>query len=170
MLANSGHQTTDALPSTVRNLRTQLAELTRTLGHMERALERQYAPPKPQVTRATSTQPKAGFGYVLFDQAFSARNGNEVLVSVLRHFAELDPEFPERFSQVVRTLGRKRPYVARSADMVYPGKPQLSSFTESFAPGWYVGTNESNDKKRALLRVACQALGFRFGKDLKVRM
>ena len=70
----------------------------------------------------------------------------------------------------MRTFGRKRPYVARTVDAVYPGKPQLIKFAKLFAPGWYIGTNESNDKKRALLCIACQALGFRFGKDIKVRM
>lgn len=155
------------MSDTVRSLRAQVAELTRTLGRMERQLERQQLPRTPVVV---SLPVGAEISYELWGQRFSARNGNDVLVSILRHFAELVPEFPERYSQSVRTLGRKRPYVARTVEAVYPGKPKLWKFTEVFAPGWYVGTNESNDKKLDLLRVACQTIGIRFGKDLKVRM
>ncbi len=97
-LTNSGNQTIETLPGTVRILRALLAELTRTLGQMKRALERQSSPQKLPTPSATITQPKGRFVYELFDQEFSVRNGTDVMVSVLRHFAKLDPEFPERFS------------------------------------------------------------------------
>jgi hypothetical protein len=150
MRANPGLHTID-MSNTIRSMRVQVAELTRTLGKMERQLERQQSPRTPTVV---SLPVGAEVGYELWGQRFTARNGNEVLVSILRHFAELAPEFPERYSRAVKTLGRKRPYVARTVEAVYPGKP----------------TNERNDKKLKLLCVACQTLGIRFGKDLKVWM
>lgn len=164
MRANQGLHTID-MSDTIRSMRVQVAELTRTLGKMERQLERQQS---PQTPTTVSLPVGAEVGYELWGQRFAARNGNEVLVSILRHFAELAPEFPERYSRAVKTLGRKRPYVARTVEAVYPGKPGLWKFTEVFTPGWYVGTNESNDKKLDLLRIACQTLGVRFGKDLKI--
>jgi len=151
----------------LQSLHTHVAELALTLDRMERELER-YSP--PQRLPVASQSAGSDFGYELWGQRFSARNGNDVLVSILRHCAELFPEFPERYSRAVKTLGRKRPYVARNVEDIYPGKPGLQKFTEAFAPGWYVGTNESNEKKLQLLRVACRTLGIRFGKDLKVRM
>ncbi|MBK1719315.1 hypothetical protein [Thiocystis violacea] len=151
----------------VRSMRVHVAELTQKLRRMERALEHQQSrPTQKAVCLALETE----FGYELWGQRFTARNGNDALVSILRHFAELAPEFPEQYSRAVKTLGRKRPYVARTVEAVYPGKPGLWKFTEVFAPGWYVGTNESNDKKLDLLRIACQTIGLRFGKDLKVRI
>jgi len=42
--------------------------------------------------------------------------------------------------------------------------------TTEFAPGWFVGTNETNGKKAELLRIAIDVLGFLWGHDLKVRM
>ncbi len=166
MQTNPGPKATDMLER-VRSLRAQVAEFNRTLGKMERALEGQ---PSPRTTTVLCLPVEVETGYELWGQRFSARNGNEVLVSILRHFAELVPEFPERYSRTVKALGRKRPYVARTVEAVYPGKPKLWKFTEVFTPGWYVGTNESNDKKLDLLRVACQIVGVRFGTDLKVRM
>jgi len=97
-------------------------------------------------------------------------DGSEIFVQVLRHFAELEPTFPEGYCAVVRRLGRKRPYVARTRELLYPGKPYLLSETVEFAPGWFVGTNEGNDQKLKLLRVACDVLGLRWNQDLWVRM
>ena len=112
----------------------------------------------------------AEFGYEFMGQSFSAHDGADVLLSILRLFAKQAPEFPERFRRAVEPLGRTRPYVARSPESVYPGRPRLRKFTKVFAPGWYIGTNESNDKKVELVRIACQTFGVRFGRDLKVRM
>ena len=97
-------------------------------------------------------------------------DGGAILVEVLRHFAELEPDFPERYSHVVRNLGRKRPYVARTREDLYSGKPDLLVQTTKFAPGWFVGTNESNEKKLALLRCACQVIGLKWKRDLIVKM
>ncbi len=43
---------------------------------------------------------------------------------------------------------------------MYPEKPLLRKFTEPFAPGWYVGTNEGIDKKRALLALPAKRSAF----------
>lgn len=155
------------MSDSVRSMRAQVAGLARTLDRMERELERRQP---PKTSKAATRLTGAEIGYELWGQTFSARTGNDVLVSVFRIFSELVPEFPEQYSQAVKTLGRKRPYVARTSHAVYPGKPELWKFTQEFAPGWYVGTNESNDKKLDLLRVACQVIGVQFGTDLKVRM
>lgn len=156
------------LTHNVLSLRAQIEEMTRTLGCMERELERQQM---PRQSPAISASPvAAGFGYEFMGQWFPARDGTDAFLSILRRFAKQAPEFPERFSRAVKTIGRTRPYVARSTEAVYPGRPRLRKFTKVFAPGWYVGTNESNDKKLQLIRIACQTFGVRFGRDLKVRM
>lgn len=49
-------------------------------------------------------------------------------------------------------------------------KPGLWKHTEPFAPGWLVGTNESDAKKRELLELACQVMGLRFGRDVQAWM
>ena len=112
-----------------------------------------------------------GLGYTLLVQQYHARHGNEILIEVLRHFAELDEAFPLRFCSAVRRKGRKRPYVAQSREALYPGKEKLiRQATAEFAPGWFVGTNEGNGKKLELLSVACDVLGLVWNHDLKVSM
>lgn len=150
------------------NLRAQLAGLSSAIDETELLLERRNRVrfDSSQVARARI----GGSRYELFGQQFSVRNGNELFTSVLRHFAELDQKFPDHFSVHLRSIGRKRPYVARTADDVYPGRKDLAKYTTSFAPGWFVGTNESNEKKLALLRIACRTIGISFGKDLKVNL
>jgi hypothetical protein len=156
------------LTRTVRSMRAQMAEWTVILDRMERELEDHQTSGHSTVMCPSSTA--AEFGYEFMGQSFSAHDGADVLLSILRLFAKQAPEFPERFRRAVEPLGRTRPYVARSPESVYPGKPRLRKFTKVFAPGWYIGTNESNDKKVELVRTACQTFGVRFGRDLKVRM
>lgn len=146
-------------------LKTQLAVLSRPISKLQRELE-PPAPRPPSARIVHSTAP----GYRLYGQDFAAGNGNDVRTSVLRHFAELEPEFPERFCASVLRLGRCRCYFGRSPQEVYPNKPKLWASTVEFASGWYVGTNENNDTKRKLLRSACRTIGLRFGVDLEVRM
>lgn len=150
------------------NLRAQLAGLSSAIHEAELLLESRKRVQSGSSERQVAWKPMAGLRYELFGQLFSVRNGNELFTSVLRHFAELDQKFPEHFCVRLRTFGRKRPYVARTADNVYPGRKDLAKYTTSFAPGWFVGTNESNQKKMDLLRIACRTIGITFGKDLKV--
>ena len=153
------------LPETVRALRAQLAQLNQTLAHLERNLSRKDRPVGSSTTPRTT-----GFFYELFGQRFRVADGTELLVEVLRHFAEFDSNFPEAYRATLRPLGRVRPYVARSRDALYPGHPDLHAQSAEFAPGWFVGTNESNLKKRDLLRIACDVIGLRWNVDLKVNM
>jgi hypothetical protein len=145
-------------------LQAQLAVLSRTIAEIQRELK--AAPPARAAAGAVRTGAPS---YRLLGQEFLARNANDTLVSVFRHFAELEPEFPEHFRRAARYLGRSRPYVGGSPQEVYPGKPKLWPETAEFAPGWYVGTNENNSTKIKLLREACKVIGLRFGVDLQVQ-
>jgi hypothetical protein len=147
------------------SLRAQIAALNHTLDGLQRDLR------APEPARPAKPVPvRQAPGYRLFGQDFPARNGNDVMVSVFRQYAELEPGFPERFAQAASRLGRTRAYVGRSPQAVYPGKPKLWAATVEFVPGWYLGTNENNATKLKLLRAACRVLGLRFGGDLQIRL
>lgn len=147
------------------HLQHQLTALQHSIAEVQRRLKAPLTPPIPGGTR----KPRAR-GYWLFGQEFQTRNANETLAALFRHFAEFAPEFPERFRQKARTIGRSRCYVGRTPQDVYPDREQLWEMTAQFAPGWYIGTNENNATKLKLLRVACRVIGLRFGKDVEVRM
>lgn len=148
-------------------LQVQLAVLNRTIAELQRGLKAQ--PPAPAPAPRAVAQPPCS-GYRLFGQDFATRNANDTLVALFRHFAELEPGFPDRFQQAARAIGRSRRYVGRTPQEVYPGKPKLWASTAAFAPGWHIGTNENNMTKLKLLRLACQVIGLRFGSDVQVRM
>lgn len=147
------------------DLQNQLTALRRTIADVQRGLKTPPTPPRQRSTVKQSTN-----GYRLFGQAFQTRNANETLVMLLRHFAELDPEFPERFRKEARNIGRTRGYVGRTPQEVYPNKEQLWQMTVEFVPGWCIGTNENNATKLKLLQLACRVIGLRFGRDVEVRI
>jgi hypothetical protein len=155
------------LPDTAQlaQLQNQLAALQRTIAGLQRGLDVPApVPATPPLTHSLRS------GYRLFGQDFPTRFAKETFVGLLRQFAELEPAFPARFQQAARGSGRCRRYVGRTPQEVYPMKPGLWKHTEPFAPGWLVGTNESDEKKRQLLTLACQVMGLRFGRDVKVWM
>jgi hypothetical protein len=153
-------------------LRAQVKQMNRTIAALEGGLNpRTPSTLKPQLPAARPT-----VTYALLGQVFPARSGNDILVSVFRHFAELDPDFPGRFKKrLLAELAKapkssKRGYVGRTPQELYPGSPSLWKYAEEFAPGWLIGTNESNEKKLTLMRLACRVMDLRWGCDLKVSM
>lgn len=155
------------LPDTVQlaELQHQLVALQRTIAGLQRGLE----PPPPAPAPRPVSRPLVS-GYRLFGQDFPTRFAKDTFVELLRHFAELEPAFPARFHQATRVIGRSRRYVGRTPREVYPTKPTLWTETEAFAPGWLVGTNENDVKKRQLLKLACEVMGLRFARDVQVWM
>ena len=153
------------LPDTTQltQLQNQLFALQWTIAGLQQQIE---APPPVPATSPATLAPRSG--YRLFGQDFQTRCAKETFVALLRHFAELEPAFPARFQQAARGIGRSRRYVGRTPQEVYPMKPGLWKHTEPYAPGWLVGTNESDAKKLELLKLAFQVMGLRFGRDVQV--
>jgi hypothetical protein len=157
------------LPETVQlaQLQNQLAALQQTIAGLQRGLD--VPAPVPAPATLPASRPLQS-GYRLFGQDFPTRFAKDTFVGLLRQFAGLEPKFPERFQAAASGIGRSRRYVGRTPREVYPMKPGLWTHTEPFAPGWLVGTNESDEKKRQLLKLACQVMGLRFGRDVQVWM
>ena len=95
-------------------------------------------------------------------------NGVELLGAVFSALASRDPEFCRLFSQ--RCHGRKRQYVAKRWEELYPGRPEFRKSVHPLPGGWYVATHSSNAEKIRRIRQACKVAGLEFGKDLAVNM
>jgi len=93
-------------------------------------------------------------------------NAKEAMVMVLRELAQKDPTFLERCSQHPDAQGRKRRYIARTPDELYPDREDLREMRESLPGGWYVATNLNNILKKTVIRLAAQVAGLSFGKDV----
>jgi hypothetical protein len=147
-----------------------------------RFLEQQTrpSPPLPEV-RSPNRQPRSSpvgpsptptagstrTGYVLNGQEFQARSARDALISVLERLNSRDPGFLERFA--ARRHGRTRRFVAKTADELYPGRPDLGrDHSHQLNSGWWVGTNYSRKNIRQILQMASEVAGLQFGTELIV--
>ena len=134
------------------------------------SIQKEICKDKLQSTEFPEMDLPSGYGFELFGQWFSAITGKGIFVNVLREFSELDPQFPDRFAQRLQYIGRSRSYIARKIEDLYPENIKLNKYHAAFASGWYVGTNESNQKKKKILKIACEVMDIRFGVDLRIKM
>jgi predicted type IV restriction endonuclease len=95
-------------------------------------------------------------------------NAKEAMLIVLRELAQTDPSFLERCSQHPDAQGRKRRYIARTPEELYPDREDLREMRESLPGGWLVATNLNNVLKKTIIRLAAEVAGLSFGKDVAV--
>ena len=121
----------------------------------------------PPPKRSLSESPRRG-KLVLRGKEYSYSNAKEAMVIVLRELAKADPSFLERCSQHPDMQGRKRRYIARTTDELYPDRPDLRDCHEKLSDGWLVATNLNNLLKKSIIQVAAEVAGLTFGKDVVV--
>jgi len=125
------------------------------------------SPTREPTSRPTGETTRSGT-LVLRDTAHSYRNAKEAMVIVLRELATADPSFLERCSQHPDAQGRTRRYIARTAEELYPDRPDLRDHQASLPGGWLVATNLNNVLKKTIIRLAAEVAGLKFGKDIVV--
>ena len=122
-----------------------------------------WAPKKPRRTTRPAPTPDApkSAGYEPYGQRHRARSARDVLIQVLGKFAERDPNFLElleRFAALPKH-GRKRRYLARTKEELYPGSPQLADNAYEIRPGWWVDTHASRAGIETRIKMACEVAG-----------
>lgn len=123
-------------------------------------------PPKIKTTPA----PAGSFGFQLDGQHYPARNAREVLAKVFEVLASRDATFLERFAALPKH-GRKRRYLARTPEELYPGRPDLArDHSAEPVPGWYLGTNVSRTAIKRIITMACTVAHLSFARDLVVQL
>lgn len=128
------------------------------------------APPKPPVALPITMPGLPAVGFVLEGHAKACRNARHVLVSVFEDLGDRDPSFLERFASLPKH-GSKRRYLARDANDLYPGRPDLAQ-THSYQlkSGWWLGFNCSNKAKERIIKMACEVAGLSYGRDLVISL
>ena len=96
------------------------------------------------------------------------KSGAEVLVAVFNKLASLDPDFCRRYSEQHR--GKVRRYVAKSRDLLYPGRHRPASASHRLLGGWWLATHCSNPGKVKRIMKACEVAGIEFGRDVIVHI
>jgi predicted type IV restriction endonuclease len=105
---------------------------------------------------------------IIQGRSYFYKNAKEAMVTVLRELAKGDPTFLERCSQHPDAQGRKRRYIARTPEELYPDREDLREMREALPGGWLVATNLNNILKRTIIKLAAEVAGLTFGKDVIV--
>jgi predicted type IV restriction endonuclease len=105
---------------------------------------------------------------IMRGKSYEYSNAKDAMVTVLRELAKDDPSFLERCALHPDAQGRKRRYIARTAEELYPDRPDLREYRESLPGGWLVATNLNNILKKTIIRVAAETAKLEFGKDVAV--
>ena len=152
-----------------RDLRTFLQSLRPAAGDLPKgkAPARKRPPSSSPASDALQSELQ-GVGYEIDGQFVPCKRGKDVIAGVFTVLAERDASFPERFAAEVR--GKKRAYLARSTDELFPGHPELASQSVEIAPGWLLSTHSSSSMKEGIIRNACGVAGLHFGTDVRLRM
>ncbi|MBI5234279.1 MAG: hypothetical protein HY880_07980 [Deltaproteobacteria bacterium] len=133
-------------------------------GLFSRDIHRETAPFLP------ARMEKGSFGFVLNDREVRCRNGKDVLIKVIEELSANDKDFLERFGSL-KKHGSKRRWISRRREDLYPGRPDLCrGQSYQLKSGWWAGTNYSKGNIETILRMACDAVGLRWGKDLVVSL
>lgn len=123
--------------------------------------------PRSTPTRTTNKMTRSG-KLVLLGKAHAYHNAKDAMVIVLRELAKNDPSFLERCSQHPDAQGRKRRYIARTPEELYPDREDLRDMHDTLPDGWLVATNLNNILKKTIIRLAVELAGLKFGQDVMV--
>ena len=126
------------------------------------------APVSPRPAAQPVTQSSRRGELVLLGKVHPYHNAKDAMLIVLRELAKSDPTFLERCSQHPDAQGRKRRYIARTPEELYPDREDLRDMREQLPGGWLVATNLNNVLKKTIIRLATEVAGLSFGKDVVV--
>jgi hypothetical protein len=125
------------------------------------------APTRSTISSTNNESSRSG-KVVIRDKSHAYHNAKDAMVIVLRELAKNDSSFLERCSQHPDAQGRKRRYIARSPQELYPDREDLREMRETLPDGWFVATNLNNVLKKTIIRLATEVAGLKFGKDVIV--
>jgi len=126
----------------------------------------------PKLPKSTAISPPSpiSVGFQLEGQHFPARSAREVLVNVFETLASRDATFLDRFASLPKH-GRKRRYLARTPEELYPDRPDLArDHSVSINSGWHLGTNVSRAAIQRIISMACTVAHLVFGHDLIINL
>jgi predicted type IV restriction endonuclease len=118
--------------------------------------------------QGTSEETTRSGKLLLRGKAYSYTSAKDVMVIVLSELSKDDPSFLERCSRHPDAQGRKRRYIARTPEELYPDREDLRDMRESLPGGWWVATNLNNVLKKAIIKLATEVAGLTFGRDVVV--
>lgn len=130
----------------------------------------QARPPVNAAPAAALPHAIGNIGFTLNGRHHECRSAKAVLVGVFEELSNLDSTFAERFA-ALPTHGRRRRYLARTAEELYPGREDLARDHSTRLPsGLYLGTNVSRAAIERIVEMACEVANIRFGTQLTINL
>jgi hypothetical protein len=130
--------------------------------------ERRSRTEEHPTTNRITTGTSRGGSLVLLGKSYTYENAKDAMVTILQELANRDPTFLQRCSQHPDAQGRKRRYIARTPEELYPDREDLREMRAQLPGGWLVATNINNILKKTLIKLAAEVAGLKFGKDINV--
>ena len=109
---------------------------------------------------AASRRTTASQQLVIRGKKYQCSSAKDAMVIVLRTLADLDPSFLERCAQHPAAAGRKRRYIGRTPEELYPKRPDRHLDHERLPGGWLVATHLNNNLKRRIIDLAAETAGW----------
>ncbi len=122
---------------------------------------------RPPASTSNSESSRRG-KLIVLGKSHNYHNAKDAMIIVLRELAKDDASFLERCSQHPDAQGRKRRYIARTPEELYPDREDLREMRQALPGGWFVATNLNNVLKKNIIRFATEVAGLTFGKDVIV--
>lgn len=143
-------------------LSAQLVE--RTVG-----LDRKPTVAVEEIPASHGQAPNAsnGLGFSIQNSVWKeCKSGRQTYVELIKEFARRNPDFLERYA--VAGKGRKRSWVSKDPDLLFPGRADLQAQAiEKLPNGWLLGLNISAEYEMPRrVEVACAVQGLVLGKDV----
>lgn len=123
--------------------------------------------PSPNRDGNRASSPRAGMIH-LKGTDIRIRNALEATLLILRKLAETDSTFLARCAAHPDNFGRKRAYIAKTTEELFPDRPDLRSKHEMISDGWLLNTNVNNGIKQQVVKLACDVASLNFGTDVQI--
>jgi hypothetical protein len=119
--------------------------------------------------RKSRTRTVDNFVFSFKGQKYRAGSAREVVSKIFQLLAKEDGGFLERFA--ARKHGKKRRYLARNRNELYPGRPDLSDeHSTEIADGWWMGTNYSRRDLQKMINLAREVVGPALGSQVDAKV
>ncbi|MDA8119262.1 MAG: hypothetical protein M0Z85_04260, partial [Gammaproteobacteria bacterium] len=100
----------------------------------------------------------SGLGFTLNGTFHPGHNAKDVMLKIFEALSARDATFLEKFAALPH--GRRRRYLARNRDELYPGRPDLCvEYAARLGSGWWVSTNHSKKTIKNIVDLAREVAG-----------
>ena len=125
--------------------------------------------PFTSTARPITSRSVNSFDFVFKGKDIQANSARDVMTKLFQLLSQEDNGFLNRFAS--RKHGKKRRYLAKDKNDLYPGRPDLvEQHSIEVVAGWWLGTNYSRRNIQEIIDLALEVAGLQLRKAIKVNV